>query len=76
MDKKSTPTHHGHLTASPSVVIVVALVVIVGNIEVLVIMISRKKGKVRIKDWGVKYIIQHRSPVGVGKRIRFRTTSG
>lgn len=52
MDKKSTLTHHGHLTTSHSVIIVVVLVVIVGNIDILVITISRKKGKVGIKDWG------------------------
>lgn len=49
MDKKSTLTH---LTTSRSVIVVVVLVVIVGNIDILVITVSRKKGKVGIKDWG------------------------
>ena len=64
MNKKSPLIPYGHLTTSPRVIIVVVLLAIVGNIEILVLIINRKKGKIGIKDWGVNYIVQHRSMWG------------
>lgn len=53
-NKKSTPTSLKHLTASPSVVIVVVLGAIVAGTAVLVITIRRKLGQYKGRDRGLR----------------------
>lgn len=53
-NKESTPTSLKHLTASPSVVIVVVLGAIVPGTAVLVITIRRKLGQYKGRDRGLR----------------------